>query len=169
MGFSLCSRLVLYSCSSRVREWSSLLSRSTRLSKSWPLLSVACLWEFVVQPGLWPSPKSHRRKANYSATGEVSSLRLLTNYSLRSWRAQSELLAESVFLARVKVKPAPRLKEMLLKAKRHLSHTAQCLSAEEEDRVHVVRAKEKFSPCTRGLIWLTVPSLATQLTLHLIK
>lgn len=51
-----------------------------------------------VQPCLWPSPKSRHR--SYSAAGEVSSLRFLTNYTLHLWRKSSELLAASVFLVR---------------------------------------------------------------------
>lgn len=48
--------------------------------------------EVVVQTGLWPGPKSHHRKASYSAAGEVSSLRLLTNYTLHLWRKPSSWL-----------------------------------------------------------------------------
>lgn len=62
------------------------------------------LKRFLVQPGLWPSPKSHHRKASYSTAGEVSSLRFLTNYTLQLRRKPSELLAGRVFLARVKGK-----------------------------------------------------------------
>lgn len=106
-----------------------------------------CRWH--VFESLWfgqvcgPHPNHTAGKPTYSATGEVSSLRLLTNYSLRLWRAQSELLAKSVFLARVKVKTCAEIEENALESKATpVSCCTVSLSAEEEDGAHVVRAKE---------------------------
>lgn len=114
------------------------------------------LWEFAVQPGLWPSPKSHHRKASYWAAGEVSSLRFPNKLHPSLVEKAQRALGGEHALGRGEGKTALRVQETLLKAKWHLSHIQWCPSFEKEDRSLIVGVQNwKDVPNTpEGLIWI---------------
>lgn len=101
------------------------------------------LWEFAVQPGLWPSPKSHHRKASYWAAGEVSSLRFPNKLHPSLVEKAQRALGGEHALGRGEGKTALRVQETLLKAKWHLSHIQWCPSFEKEDRSLIVGGQNR--------------------------
>lgn len=153
----LCGHIVLHTLV--LPEWETE-AWCSKTPHSRPNRGHLCQWHvfesFEVQPGLWPSPKSHHRKASYSTAGEVSSLRFLTNCTFHLRRKPSELLAGSVFLARAKRENCSESwSKTLLKAKWHLSHIQQCLCWNTRWSTQSQRQEKgrKFSAYTRGLIW----------------